>query len=280
MSSFISRASAALVAGLVITASGALGHAADRGFAPHRAIYEMRLDAGSSGAEFGAVEGRLVYEFSGSACEGWESRFRLVTRLSGAEGARLTDLRTSSFEDPEGRGFSFLNENWVDQRKVEETKGRAERAAAGVHVRLERPEAKDVDLPATVRFPTEHLAQILKMAMAGETFGEIVLYDGSDSGEKSFRTTVVIGRKRSGDEDTTEEPAARHDLLKGHRRWPVDISFFDPAKKDAGETTPDYQLGFLLYDNGISRNMRLDYGSFALRGTLSSLEALPSSPCP
>jgi hypothetical protein len=38
-------------------------------------------------------------------------------------------------------------------------------------------------------------------------------------------------------------------------------------------------LGFELYENGISRALRLDYGGFALRGELSALELLKATPC-
>lgn len=272
---------AVLVAVLVAVATPAVaGPAAAPAFAGHRAIYDMHLDGRSDRSEIGAVEGRLVYEFSGSRCEGWASRFRLVTRLDPIEGAsRLTDLRTSSFEDGDGRSFDFLNENWVDRVKIEESKGRATRDG-GVRVRLERPGVKEVMLPAAVRFPTEHLRAVVEAAEAGRSFAEIDLFDGSETGEKPFRTSIVIGHEETGADDTAAEPAAAIDLLKGHRRWPISISFFDLTKADKGEILPDYQLSFLLYDNGVSRRMRFDYGSFTLRGDLASLTPLPAAACP
>jgi hypothetical protein len=54
------------------------------------------------------------------------------------------------------------------------------------------------------------------------------------------------------------------------------VSYFESG---TGERTPAYVLGFDLYENGISRALRLDYGSFALRGDLKSLELLKSTPC-
>jgi len=274
-------AAAALLATVAIGADTVAAEPAAPDFVGHRAVYEMHLAGRTDRSEIGAVEGRLVYEFSGSKCEGWASRFRLVTRLDPVEGrSRLTDLRTSSFESGDGRAFDFLNENWVDQIKIEETKGRAAHDGGSVRVRLERPAAKDVTLPAGVRFPTDHLRAIVAAAEAGKTFTEIDLYDGSESGEKPYRTSVVIGREETGADDTAKEPAAAADLLKGHRRWPVSISFFDLSKVDQGEMTPDYQLSFLLYDNGVSRRLRFDYGSFSLSGDLSALTPLPSVACP
>jgi hypothetical protein len=60
------------------------------------------------------------------------------------------------------------------------------------------------------------------------------------------------------------------------RRWPVTISYFDSAKKDAA---PEYVLSFDLYENGVSGSLKLDYGTFALAAQLTQFELLPSAPC-
>lgn len=42
---------------------------------------------------------------------------------------------------------------------------------------------------------------------------------------------------------------------------------------------PAYTLAFDLYENGISSALRLNYGNFALKGKLQSVELLPQKPC-
>ena len=42
---------------------------------------------------------------------------------------------------------------------------------------------------------------------------------------------------------------------------------------------PVYTISFELYENGISRALRLDYGDFALKGDLKSLDVQAPSPC-
>mgnify|MGYP003347112311 CR=1 FL=1 len=59
-------------------------------------------------------------------------------------------------------------------------------------------------------------------------------------------------------------------------RWPVSVSYFDPTKADG---SPNYVLGFDLYDNGVSGKLRIDYGSYTLNGVMSKFEALPQKPC-
>src|SRR5262249_57811014 len=65
--------------------------------APHRAIYEMTLAEARGGAGVTAVSGRMVYELTGSACEGYTQNMRFVTQMSNQKGgATLPDLRSSS----------------------------------------------------------------------------------------------------------------------------------------------------------------------------------------
>ena len=62
------------------------------------------------------------------------------------------------------------------------------------------------------------------------------------------------------------------------KRWPVTISYFDRSKQ-GGEQTPVYTIKFELYENGVSRDLLLDYGDFAIRGTMSTLELRNTRPC-
>lgn len=54
------------------------------------------------------------------------------------------------------------------------------------------------------------------------------------------------------------------------------ISYFPDGK---AEETPDYQVTFDMYENGVATGLVLDYGAFSLSGTLSSLEMLTATPC-
>ena len=57
------------------------------------------------------------------------------------------------------------------------------------------------------------------------------------------------------------------------------LSYFEGKEKDKSEQTPAYTLGFELYENGVSRALRLDYGNFALKGELKSIEFLKPTRC-
>ena len=59
--------------------------------------------------------------------------------------------------------------------------------------------------------------------------------------------------------------------------WPVSIGYFE-AK--GGDLTPSYQIDFRLYENGVSRELLIDYGDFSIHGTLTSLEYLKAPGVP
>src|SRR5690606_35239299 len=73
-------------------------------FAPHRAVYDLSLESAQSGSGVAGVNGRIVYELSGNACEGYAQSMRFVTQTLNQEGdAQTTDLRTSSWEEVPAR---------------------------------------------------------------------------------------------------------------------------------------------------------------------------------
>ena len=59
----------------------------------HRAVYDLALDKASDKSGITGLQGRMVYEFNGSPCEGYTVNFRFVTRIDTGENSRVTDLR-------------------------------------------------------------------------------------------------------------------------------------------------------------------------------------------
>lgn len=250
------------------------------GLRPHRAVYELTLAGRSEKSEIGAVTGRLVYEFVGSTCDGFSTQFRLVTRLENTDGrSRVSDMRTSSFEDAAGTSFDFLTQNFVETTMTDESKGTAKRTEDGVASAVTRPVERKIELPTDINFPTRHMTKIIAAAVAGETLAQVKLYDGSEGGSRLYDTTAVIGKPLTGAEADSPEPVAERPELADIRRWPMTISYFDPEKRGRGEDTPEYQLSFLLYENGISRRLKLDYGDFALNGKLTDLKLIEMPAC-
>ncbi|WP_156959027.1 cell envelope integrity EipB family protein [Labrenzia sp. DG1229] len=262
-------------------ASGAtVGKSAGYKLVPHQAVYDMKLGEKEDNSGISGLSGRMVYEFAGNACEGYSVNFRFVTRFQNADGgSQVTDLQTTSFEEPQAESYQFLSKTFVDQELVEESKGKATAGTQTKTIKLKEPSEKSLEIGQEVLFPTEHLLTILESAENGIPFISADIYDGAESGEKVYATTTVIGSKTvSPIKADTEDPDAP---LAGLNYWPVTVAYFDPGAEDAtGELTPVYQLSFWLFQNGVSGHLTLDYGDFTIKGKMAALELHEDTGCP
>jgi len=244
--------------------------------ASHRAVYDITLDPLAVPTDIADLSGRIVAEFTGSACAGYKASLRFVLEIEDADGkSQVTDQRTYSFEDAKGEALDFNNQTFIDDKLAEESRGRAKRTGKGIAVSLAKPKSKTLDLSDSVIFPTQQIERILAAAKAGRSFLDAEIYDGSEDGQKVYPTGVVIGPEMK-DDDVGDEKAAAG--LSKLRHWPVTVSYFD---KDApGEATPSYVMSFVLLENGVQRDLKINYGDFAIVARLTSLELLKPSPCP
>lgn len=249
-------------------------------YRPHRAVYEVTLVPGRSGGDRNRIEagrGRLVYEFMGSACEGWTTNLRFVTELRfGENQSHVTDIRSNTFETGRADEFRFVTRSDVNNRTRDEADGTARRDAGSVRVELRRPQARSSTVPGEVLFPTQHMTAALEAARRGERIFAADIFDGSEGGQKVFETTAVFRRAIT---TIAEGHPTNVEPLRGMPRWPMTISFFDRARSGGGEQVPLYELTVEVFEAGITHSILIDYGEFALRGTMTSLELLPESSC-
>lgn len=262
----------AVLAALSTSALGIVPVFAAPVLAPHRAVYDLVLDEASDRSGITGLTGRMVYEFNGSACEGYTVKFRFVTQIATRENTRMTDQQTTTFEDGAGETFSFVTKSFVDQNLEREVKGTATREASGVKVQLDKPEANTLDLVKT-QFPTQHLAELIDKAEKGETFYETSLFDGSENADKVMTTTVIVGKKSEAPQADPER-AVLAGLAKD-KFWPVDIAYFD-QESAGGEEVPQYRISFKLHENGLTRDLVMDYGDFSMTGKLVNLALFPT----
>lgn len=233
----------------------------------HRAVYDLNLTQASERSGITGISGRMVYELRGSACDGYTVRFRYVTESSTSEASQMTDQQTTTFEDAEGKTFSFSTKSYTDQNLDKELRGNATREADGVKIQIDKPEPKSFDLQPT-QFPTQHLIDLIARAKTGETFYETSIFDGSEEADKAMTTTVIVGKLANASTSDPEYKALNK--LGGEKFWPVDIAYFDESK-EGGEETPDYRISFKLYENGLTRDLDMDYGDFTIHGQLVDL---------
>ena len=247
--------------------------------ASHRAVYELKLVQARSNNTVDA-HGRILYDFSGNACEGYALQFRQVSVLDNGEGkTALSDMRSTTWEDGAASSYVFKSQN-----RLNEAAGRHGRWPRGASVGQDRRDADQAegqdsrsDVSASP-FPTDHVRRIIEAARENKTVLEVPVYDGAETGEKVYNTLTVIGRAIAPNERVPTDAAAGKAELAGMKRWPVTVSYFDRAKT-GGEQAPVYSIKFELYENGISRALVLDYNDFVISGELTTLEIRDTKPC-
>jgi hypothetical protein len=278
--------SLALTIAAVAVASGftarPAGAAASGPFLAHQALYELSLVRSRGSASIDSARGRILYNFSGSACEGYTSEFRQVSELNSGEGkVTLSDLRSTSWEDGAGKSYRFKIDTRMNDADSSPVDGVAERTGDHITVKLKQPETKTFTLDGDTVFPTEQIQRIISAAKDGKSLLELTVYDGSDNGEKVYNTLTVIGQPIPGERTiAAPDPSTTNDQMKSLTRWPVTVSYYDhDAKARDGEQTPVYAMSFELFENGVSRALMLDYNDFVISGALGKFDVKDSKPC-
>lgn len=272
----LSMAPAALTAAFAALL-GAVPAAADVSLASHRAIYDLKLSRAADRVALASVEGRIAYELAGSSCDGWTVNSRIVNAFRPAEGdARLYDTRSAAFEAGDGSSLRFTQSEYVDNKLDSEKKLKAERDDGGGKGKIEQPTPTEFSLPPGTIFPVAHMKRLIAAALKGETRDASFVFDGGD-GDKTYRAIALIGKRI--EVGAERLPLKGGDAAKLGRMpaWPVTISYYET--KSAGEDTPTYTMSFDMFENGVAGTLVLDYGDYALAGTLADFKLLEQPGC-
>src|SRR4030088_1578755 len=130
--------SVAAVAFVVPGFGGNAAHAAAGApFLPHQALYELSLVKSRGSTSIEAARGRILYNFSGSPCEGYTSDFRQVSELDSGEGkTTLSDLRSTSWEDGAGKSYRFKIDTRMNNGDASAVDNRAALSSAPFFLKL------------------------------------------------------------------------------------------------------------------------------------------------
>jgi hypothetical protein len=278
-----SRVSGRAVCVALLCTSHVASAAETTAFAPHRAVYDLTLIKAAPGSGVSDMTGRLVYELTGAACEGYTQSMRFVTQSSSSDGTeQISDMRSTTFEETAGRKLKFTTTQFRDQKLTETTQGQADRAvgSSDVTVELSKPETKAMALPGSIYFPIQHSIAMLEAARAGKSRFVADVYDGSEKGDKVSATNTMIGKARLGSAETWAASISNADKFKSLKAWPVATSYFEKGKGfDKKDSVPNYEMAFHFYENGVSTELTMDYGDFSLRGELKELTFLEQPRC-
>lgn len=251
-------------------------------FAPHRAVYQVTLERASPSAGIAELSGRMVYEFTGNPCEGYEQKFRYVTVSKDHEGTVQTgDLRSSMWEDTSGDRLRFSVSQYQNNELASETQGNAGRKAAPerLDVELVKPSRRSLAFPGKVFFPMQHSLAVAEAARSGQSFFAADLYDGSEKGDKISHVAAVIGRRSEPGDRAGPPSLPNANQLISVASWPVSVGFFD-ANSDRTDAVPNAEQSYRFYENGVATDLVSDFGEYALKFDLTELTFLAPEGCP
>ena len=246
--------------------------------APHRAIYELSLLRANGGASLLSADGRLAFEIQGSKCEGYTVSFRMATKYRPKEGEpSVIDTQTISYEGPGALDFRHQLKEIINGETKQDLKIKVTRSGETSEGRGElSPTGESFTVPVQTSLPMQHQLKLMTLGETGGGRDSSVVYDGSDE-TKSFRAISFVGKEKPPGSigRDTGNPVA--EPLKSVGAWPISISYY--AAEGSAET-PEYQVTFDMYENGVATGLVLDYGNFSLAGRLTQLTMLGIPECP
>ena len=246
---------------------------------PHRAVYDLALSRVGNGSSLSSAQGRIAFEISGSACEGFSVSFRMATRYQPAEGeGNLIDTQSVTFEGPGMLEFRHQVKEIVNGETKDDVRIGVSRTAPGGEGTgtISGGEEKTFTIPASSVFPMQHQLLLMTLGEQGGGRDSSVVYDGSDR-DKTFRAISFVGKAKPPGSIARDQANPEAAPLRNLTAWPMTISYFPGT---GGEEMPDYQVSFDMYENGVATGVQLDYGAFALTGTLAKLDMLEAASCP
>lgn len=244
---------------------------------PHRAVYEVTLQSATERSGIANMKGRIVYEMSGNACEGMSVKYRFVADVNANGSIFKTDQQSASFESSNGQEFSFFVRSEVNEQLDRELRGVAINVKDGIAVSLSSPEKRELKLEEAV-YSSAHLVKVIEAAKAGKSFFKQAIFDSGDDGDEVMKTTNIIGKKTVYHELKSGEDKDAVSSLIDQKAWSVNIGYFGKVT-NATEQVSDYEISFLLYEGGISRELSMRYPEYTLNGSLVSLEMLEKTEC-
>ncbi|MFN4166377.1 MAG: EipB family protein, partial [Ferrovibrio sp.] len=227
-----------------------------RGLVSHKALYGLSIAKLDARNYRNGIAGGLSLEFL-NACDGYVLNQRFLIETNTEDGTLINDMVLNSWESLDGQRFRFKMKDEVNGDLEQELAGEGTlkgRGESGL-VRFTQPEDTDLALPAGTAFPTEHTMRLIQMARTGGNWLHAAVFDGA-SAEGYSEVGGFIGGELPVEKGDTPLLAP----LKGQRSWRVRLAYFT---SDKTQDTPDYEIAYRLFENGVVDDIVFDYGDYA-----------------
>lgn len=254
------------------------GKAARDSLASHQAIYDIRMSSSKSGAQILDIRGKMFYSLKKS-CDGWitDHRFTMSYEYSDAPAIQV-ETRFASFESYDGGVMDFSSSRSRNGEVYEEVRGKAhvgDAASKDNAALFSLPKDMRYDLQDGTLFPMAHTYRLIESARQGTRVVNVVVFDGSDD-QGPVEINAVIGKKEVRKNDSRlSSKFIDQDLLKGEG-WPIRLAVFS---MDSSNSLADYELSMAVLENGIVRDMNVDYHDFSVSQKMVALKAIAPEEC-
>lgn len=256
---------------------------AAQSYAPHKALYDIKLVSVSSGAGITDIRGNMMYE-QDDACDAWTTDHRFTLEYYFPERpATVNTTHYVSWEAKDQSQFQFSSERLENGAPSEQLRGSVTRGVEGAATaEFTRPENLYFELPKGYVLPSFHTQEIIRTAREGKRTYHSVLFDGTDK-EGPVEVNAIVTRKLTPEEVLSRIAKEPKDgrkidkaLLSGDA-WLVRMAVFPTM--DAEEMSPTYEMDLVLHDNGVVSHVLVDYKTFKIEQILSAVETLPAKAC-
>ncbi len=245
--------------------------------APHHAVYKVKVASLRNGSNISGVGGKLEFEWR-DVCDGWAIQQRTQLHFSYVDD---DDQEFSSseltWEAKDGKRYQFNVKRTINGQEGDQFSGKAVQNKDGsVSVAYSLPKEKKAQMPPGTIFPTAHTELLLKKAAAqnpAERFFMRRVFDGSDDPGANDISAFILPQK----DDIELDAKVKDSPLLKVPGWPVHLAFFKNGKEN-GE--PDYEMDLHLLANGVAKQIRIDYGDYAVVGVLDEIAPIEPRGCP
>lgn len=238
---------------------------------PHRAIYSVSLSPDSGGSPVIDVDGVMSMSLE-KTCDGWifTQDMKSVITIEDGNTVQLSALFTS-WESLDGGSYRFASRIQTGMGQLI-LRGDARMNADGTGVAVYRePEQTEVSLPKDTLFPVSHTIWLIDEAKAGTRSAPRIVFTGSEDLEAELVNAFI------GDRITADHPAAKEfGALAEGDGWPLIMAFY-PIASQTG--VPTFEMRALQLENGVSPELVMNFGDFATRLMIQSLEPIELPSC-
>ena len=177
------------------------------------------------------------------------------------------------FEGFGGKSLNFSSSRITNGEPDQQLRGLATVAEGAKNIaKYSIPEDLSFVLTGDTLFPAAHTIKLIEAAEKGEKIVNAQVFDGSDD-KGPVEINAIIGKR------TLPQPDSKLDkALAGGEGWSMRLAVF-PTAQDDNQTISDYEMTMNLLENGVIKDMTVDYHNFSVTQKLVAIEPLKEDKC-